>query len=162
MDKGECITMKSNSRCFGLAALLVLGSAAAWAAPVKQPETADPVLGEPLYQEYCASCHGENLEGEPDWRSAKEDGTLPAPPHDETGHTWHHGDDLLFTYTKLGGQDALARRGVTNFTSGMPGFGEQLSDDEIWHIIAFLKSTWSDRIVEIQAVRTEAEQLRGN
>ena len=41
------------------------------------------------YQEYCASCHGVNLEGQANWRSRNQDGTLPAPPHDETGHTWH-------------------------------------------------------------------------
>ncbi len=141
---------------------LLVTSPMAWASPLRQPVSSDSGLGEPLYQEYCASCHGADLEGEPDWRSQKEDGTLPAPPHDETGHTWHHGDDLLFNYTKLGGQEALAKSGITNFTSGMPGFGEQLSDEEIWHILAFIKSTWSERILDVQAVRTEAEQLRGN
>ncbi|MDO8276710.1 MAG: hypothetical protein Q7T63_01135 [Burkholderiaceae bacterium] len=24
------------------------------------------------------------------WRSPGADGRTPAPPHDETGHTWHH------------------------------------------------------------------------
>ena len=52
------------------------------------------------YQEYCASCHGVNLEGQSNWRSRNEDGTLPAPPHDETGHTWHHETEMLFEYTK--------------------------------------------------------------
>jgi len=42
------------------------------------------------YQELCASCHGVNLEGQPNWREYKADGSLPAPPHDEAGHTWHH------------------------------------------------------------------------
>ena len=51
-------------------------------------QTVDLAEGEKLYQEYCASCHGADLEGQVGWRSAGEDGILPAPPHDETGHTW--------------------------------------------------------------------------
>ncbi|MCY4361382.1 MAG: c-type cytochrome, partial [Gammaproteobacteria bacterium] len=47
----------------------------------------DVSAGQTLYQEQCAACHGANLEGQPNWRSANDDGTLPAPPHDETGHT---------------------------------------------------------------------------
>ena len=49
--------------------------------------TGDPVAGAQLYAENCASCHGANLEGQADWRSPGPDGRLPAPPHDETGHT---------------------------------------------------------------------------
>ncbi|RMH47672.1 MAG: hypothetical protein D6686_12315 [Alphaproteobacteria bacterium] len=54
--------------------------------------------GRQLYAEFCASCHGANLEGQPDWQSPGPDGRLPAPPHDETGHSWHHGDALLIDY----------------------------------------------------------------
>jgi len=154
--------MKGNNGALGLAAALSCMALTSWAEPAKQPDTADPVLGQPLYQENCASCHGAKLEGEPNWRSSTDDGTLPAPPHDETGHTWHHGDDLIFNYTKLGGQAALAQSGITNFNSGMPGFEEQLSDDKIWHIIAFIKSNWGARAQEMQSVRTEGEKLREN
>src|SRR6056297_4054276 len=110
-------------------------------------------MGERLYIENCASCHGANLEGQPDWRSPGPDGLLPAPPHDETGHTWHHPDGVLFDYTKLGGKAALALQGV-EFESGMPGFGDQLSDAEIWNIIAYIQSTWPERQRAIQAERS--------
>jgi len=93
--------------------------------------------GRTVYAEYCAECHGANLEGEPNWRQRRTDGTLPAPPHDASGHTWHHGDDLLFRYTKLGGA-ALLPEGVA---SGMPGFGDALSDAEINAVLAFIKSS---------------------
>ncbi len=132
------------------------------AQPVRQPETADPDLGKTLYQDFCAACHGPGLEGEENWQSPRPDGSLPAPPHDATGHTWHHGDDLLFNYTRLGGQALLAERGITNFNSGMPGFEDQLSEGEIWNILAYIKSEWPPRVQEIQSVRTEAEQLEGN
>ena len=113
----------------------------------------DIVAGQSLYADNCASCHGANLEGQPDWRTPDADGVLPAPPHDGTGHTWHHDDELLFEYTKLGGTAALEVRGVTGFKSGMPGFSETLTDDEIWDILAFIRSTWSKRERELQASR---------
>ena len=103
--------------------------------------------------ENCASCHGVNLEGQPDWRSPDADGVLPAPPHDATGHTWHHDNALLFEYTKLGGKGALAARGVTNFNSGMPAYDGVVSDDEIWNILAYIRSTWSERERVAQASR---------
>ena len=114
----------------------------------------DIVAGQSLYVDNCASCHGANLEGQPNWQSPNADGVLPAPPHDETGHTWHHDDELLFEYTKLGGAAALEVRGVAGFNSGMPGFGETLTDDEIWNILAYIRSTWSEREREVQASRT--------
>lgn len=132
----------------------------AQAGPPIQPDKVDLVAGEQLYAENCASCHGADLEGQENWQSAGSDGVLPAPPHDRTGHTWHHGDALLFNYTKVGGKAALAEQGM-EFKSGMPGFGETLSDQEIWNILAFIKSTWPERVQEVQAVRTESEQLRG-
>ena len=52
-------------------------------APVQAADVSNPLLvaqGEILYQQHCASCHGVNLEGQPDWRRRSDDGTLPAPP----------------------------------------------------------------------------------
>ncbi|HEY9163480.1 MAG TPA: c-type cytochrome [Magnetovibrio sp.] len=95
--------------------------------------------GQALYAAHCASCHGDNLQGQPDWQVTQADGTLPAPPHDDSGHTWHHADALLFDYTKQGGQ-ALAPAG---FKSAMPAFGETLSDSDIWAVLSFIKSKWS-------------------
>jgi mono/diheme cytochrome c family protein len=71
-----------------------------------------------------------------------------------TGHTWHHGNQDLYDYVDLGGQVIVERLGLKGFTSGMPGFGEVLSEDEIWTILAFIKSTWPARLQEVQASRT--------
>ena len=111
------------------------------------------VSGEELYGEHCAVCHGADLEGEPNWQIANDDGTMPAPPHDRTGHSWHHDNQLLFDYTRLGGQATLARRGLGDFDSGMPAFSDVITDEEIWDILAYIRSTWPDRIQEIQAAR---------
>ena len=56
-------------------------------------------------------------------------------------------------YTRLGGATALEVRGGTGFNSGMPAFGETLTDDEIWDILAYIRSTWSEREREVQANR---------
>jgi len=145
-------------------ALLIAGAAAgAWlmtragAGTGTAPQSVALAQGEELYQGYCASCHGANLEGQPDWRSPGPDGALPAPPHDDTGHTWHHPDSMLFDYTRLGGKAALAAQGI-DFASGMPGFGDQLTDDQIRNILAYIKSTWPDRQRQIQAERSAAER----
>lgn len=149
--------------------VLGLGVAAFWFAQIevvqaqipRQPASADIVEGETLYATSCASCHGANLGGQSDWRSPGADGKLRAPPHDKDGHTWHHGDALLFNYTKIGGKAALAEQGM-DFDSGMPGFSDSLTDAEIWNILGYIKSTWPERMRETQASRTESEQMQGN
>lgn len=99
-------------------------------------------VGSALYLEHCASCHGAQLEGQAEWKVRLPDGRYPAPPHDETGHTWHHDDAYLFSVTKLGGQ-AMTSSGQV---SGMPSFEGVLSDAEIWSILEFIKSTWPPEI----------------
>lgn len=118
-------------------------------------EGRDTVAGRSLYVENCASCHGTDLKGQPDWQSTNADGVLPAPPHDATGHTWHHDNALLFDYTKLGGKKALEVRGVAGFNSGMPAFEGSLSDGDIWDILAYIRSTWPERMQQVQASRNQ-------
>lgn len=146
----------------GAAVWVVMDEAGQPGAPIPvMPETVDIERGAALYATSCAACHGSNLEGQPDWQSPGADGALPAPPHDETGHTWHHSDRVLFEYTLLGGREALARQGM-EFDSGMPPFGGVLTEQEIWDILAYIQSTWPDRIRETQAQRTLAEQAQGD
>jgi mono/diheme cytochrome c family protein len=111
--------------------------------------------GRALYVEHCAACHGVNLEGQPDWRSPDANDVFPAPPHDETGHTWHHDDAMLIDYITRGGQAVLDDMGVT-FTSGMPGFSSALDSHEIEAILDYIKSTWPEHIRDLQAQRSNA------
>ena len=112
-----------------------------------EPVTEDDLIaGKQIYAESCASCHGENLEGQPDWKRRLENGRMPAPPHDETGHTWHHSDRNLFIVTK-GGVQAV----VPGYESDMPAFEGILTDDEIADVLAYIKSTWPERQREFQA-----------
>jgi mono/diheme cytochrome c family protein len=97
--------------------------------------------GQTLYGVRCASCHGKNLEGQPNWQTPLPNGRLPAPPHDKTGHTWHHADKALAGITKLG----LKPFAGDNYESDMPAFGTILSDEEIEAILVYIKSTWPER-----------------
>jgi len=109
--------------------------------------------GQALYSQHCASCHGANLEGQPDWQTRKADGRMPAPPHDDSGHTWHHSDDQIFKITKFGVSAV-----VPGYQSDMMGFGGKLSNDEIRAIIAFIKSKWSEPHKKYQAERNQYQQ----
>ncbi|WP_428686809.1 c-type cytochrome [Roseibium sp.] len=101
--------------------------------------------GGEVYSQNCASCHGTDLKGEPDWQTGNPDGTLKAPPHDETGHTWHHADELLFRITKYGTAEAV---GLKDFKSAMPAFEGSLSDTEIVAVLSWIKAQWPEEIRE--------------
>ncbi|MEP3329517.1 cytochrome c [Sedimentitalea sp.] len=106
----------------------------------------DPVtvaLGISVYEANCASCHGADLEGQANWRSPGEDVRLPAPPHDETGHTWHHGGDTLFRLTKYG---VGALINDPDYASNMPIYEGVLSDEEIIAVLSYIKSTWAQDV----------------
>lgn len=111
--------------------------------------------GQALYSATCASCHGANLEGQTDWKRRLESGRMPAPPHDGSGHTWHHSDRDLFTMTKLG-VDAL----VPDYESDMPAFEGRLSDADIIAVLAYIKSTWPARQRDFQAEVTANDEGR--
>ena len=56
-----------------------------------------------LYRENCASCHKENAEGTPDWKTPDVNGKLPPPPLNGTAHAWHHPLEVLRTVVTRGG-----------------------------------------------------------
>jgi mono/diheme cytochrome c family protein len=95
-------------------------------------------LGGPVYAANCAVCHGARGEGTPNWQTRGADGALPPPPHDSTGHTWHHGDGLLFRIVR----DGCATYQVGPEPCGMPAFGADLSDEEVRAVIEFMRTWW--------------------
>ena len=102
-------------------------------------------LGQNIYSENCASCHGIDLEGQENWQKRDDEGYLPAPPHDETGHTWHHPDEYLFLMTKYGIEKIIGKKYLNN----MPAYKDILTDKEIIAVLSFIKSKWPNQIQEI-------------
>ena len=116
--------------------------------PQADPSNAEQVArGKGVYEAHCAACHGVQLEGQPDWRERRADGRLPAPPHDASGHTWHHSDALLFSITKHG----IEPHAPPGYRSDMPAFEGRLTDAEIWAVLAYIKSTWPEETRRWQA-----------
>ncbi|MBL4788603.1 MAG: cytochrome c [Kordiimonadaceae bacterium] len=112
-----------------------------------QPDNSELVAqGKVIYIQDCASCHGANLEGQGDWRIRSPEGLLPAPPHDESGHTWHHPDQMLFDMTKYGVQKFAG----PDYESDMPAYEDTLTDEEIVAVLSYIKSQWPENIQKRQ------------
>jgi mono/diheme cytochrome c family protein len=113
-----------------------------------KPDPAQLALGEKIYAQQCAACHGARLEGQPNWQKKLPDGKFPAPPHDDSGHTWHHPDEVLFGITKHGLVPPYAPAG---YESDMPAFAGKLSDDEIRAVLAYIRLHWSEEVLKLRA-----------
>ncbi len=97
--------------------------------------------GKTVYAQHCASCHGVSAEGQADWKIANPDGTLKAPPHDDSGHTWHHADDQLIDIITRG--PAFYAEFPDSPKTNMPGFQGTLSAAEIGSVLTYIKSLWN-------------------
>jgi S-disulfanyl-L-cysteine oxidoreductase SoxD len=139
---------RANIAVISVALLIVIGffifdqsSQARTSADPNDPKFV--AMGKVLYAKHCAACHGKDLEGQtPNWRQPLPDGSFPAPPHDASGHTWHHPDAMLFKVTKY----SRTQSSDKSFKSNMAAFEKTLSDDEIWSVLSYIKSTWPDAI----------------
>lgn len=109
-------------------------------ATMRNPFTDDATKieeGKKLYFSYsCNGCHGGGGGG----------GMCPPLTND----TWVYGsdDDILYRLVTLGSQDlqktyGLKRKGQEGVVGPMPPFGSLIkSDEEVWKIIAFVRSTY--------------------
>jgi mono/diheme cytochrome c family protein len=156
--------MITRNRIVGLsvaavASIAEVGGAFYWrhdAWPRIDPDDMTQVTrGRNVYVAQCARCHGANLEGQPNWQERLANGRLPAPPHDASGHTWHHADGQLFGIVKHG----LAPYAPAGYQSDMPAFDGKLSDDQIAAVLAYIKSKWPPDIrARQERINKEAKQ----
>ncbi|GAB2884889.1 c-type cytochrome [Paralcaligenes ginsengisoli] len=148
--------MSQRTLIFGVVGVAIMGVAAILYSTMRQsgPAFIDPanqtlvMQGKAIYTNNCAACHGESLQGQPNWRERMPNGKLSAPPHDKTGHTWHHPDAMLVDMVRNGlvpGKTAPA-----GYVSDMPAYGGILSDDEIIAVLTYIKSTWPPKVLEAQ------------
>ena len=123
--KGICVVVFLSTLCL----LTFETSAHEWMAPkaaaaVKNPIKADTRTiekGKKSYIQNCVSCHGENLEGLP----ADEVGLEMSPP-DLKKRIRTHSDGDFFWKIQEGRGD-------------MPSFKDDLSEDEIWSVIHYIR-----------------------
>lgn len=98
--------------------------------------------GKALYLQFCADCHGVDLKGSPTWQKPLADGSLLPAPHDNSGHTWHHADDVLI--------GIIADGGDPTFHSKMPAFKDKLTEAQMHAILEFIKTSWGKEEREFQ------------
>lgn len=88
-------------------------------------------VGQPLYQQNCASCHGDATTRPP----------VPfAPTHAADGHTWHHPDRNLVEWILDG----------VPLATVMPEFRGRLTEDEVRAVVAYIKTFWPEQIQDQQ------------
>lgn len=133
----------------------LMGTPRATIPPLPALDPAAVAQGKVVYDQHCATCHGVNLEGQPNWQEPNPDGSFRAPPHDASGHTWHHSDALLIETIRLGGMRLPPEIGGR---SDMPAFGQTLTDEEIAAVLAYIKSAWP---ADIRAAQWEMTILSG-
>ena len=131
--------------------LLILGMGSAWAAESKRWYGADDVAkGAQVFQQNCASCHGQNAEATPNWKQTDANGHYPPPPLNGTAHAWHHGLEVLRKQIREGG---------SKLGGLMPPFENVLSTAQIDQAIAYFQSKWPDDLYAKWANRFEDEIL---
>ena len=139
------------NRLMVVAAVLAAATITACASDTATETDAGFERGGELYQANCASCHRADLAGAADWKTPNDDGSYPPPPHDSSGHTWHHPDRVLIEIIRDGSDFPQSR---------MPAFGDQLNDTDIEAILAFIKTSWGPQEKAYQNQVTEQDQAR--
>ncbi len=100
------------------------------ATPVWAEAAGNAAKGRDLYMEKCVLCHGSKGEG---WDWAKKVEKPPVPVPDLAQVAPKRSNQFLFDVVKGGGEAV----GGTRF---MPPFGFQLSDQEVWDLVAYMRS----------------------
>ena len=113
--------------------------------PITRDSTLMIARGKIIYESNCVSCHQVNLVGAENWKGLDEDGHRKAPPLNGTGHTWHHDDASLHNIIKYG----LAKI-VKSYDGKMLGFEDNLKDQDIDSVLAYIKSFWPDDVYQQQ------------
>lgn len=151
--------MQRRTRLAAAACLLLLAACGPPPSPYQlRPGDAEVVaLGRRVYATHCAACHGARLEGQPHWRIRDAAGRLPAPPHDASGHTWHHPDEVLFRITRFGVAKAA---NLKDYDSAMPAYEGVLTDAEIVAVLSWIKSQWPADVRRMHDEVNEAAQAR--
>jgi len=148
--------MSLKKLIFGVVGVVMIGAAAILYSTMRPsgPAFIDPadqtlvMQGKVIYANNCAACHGASLQGQPSWRERMPSGKLPAPPHDKTGHTWHHPDAMLVDMVKNG--LVPGKTAPPGYVSDMPAYSDILSDQEIIAVLAYIKSSWPPKVLEAQ------------
>src|SRR5690606_16130516 len=148
MSKKRFILGVAGALLAGGAALLYNAGRDAGPAFIDPSDDMLVVKGKAIYANNCAACHGEALQGQPNWRERLPNGRLPAPPHAKTGHPWHQPGALRFDMGKNG--LVAGNTAARGYESDMPAYAGILTDEEIVAVLDYINSDWPPRVLQAQ------------
>jgi len=148
MSRKKNLVWAAVAAIIGAGALAYIASRPSGLAFIDPADETLVVQGKAIYANNCAACHGEALQGQTNWRERLPNGRLPAPPHDKTGHTWHHPDAMLVDMVKNG--LVPGKTAPPGYESDMPAYAGILTDEEIVAVLAYIKSSWPPKVVQAQ------------
>lgn len=114
----------------GFLLFLTIGSFFLFASPPASRAAGDAGKGKVSYEKLCAPCHGNSGKG--DGPAAAQ---LPVRPRDHTDKKYmdHLTDQHIFEVVKNGGASVQK-------SPLMPPFGMTLKDDQIWDVVAYVRT----------------------
>jgi mono/diheme cytochrome c family protein len=119
-------------------------------------------LGQLTYQQNCMGCHGVKLKGKPSWEVASPN--QAGIPLSADGTTWHMSDNHLFDAIATGERVKAGKTTRVHEQAYAKSAGGRLTDNEIWALIAYFKTTWTVRQIESQketSLRERPENATG-
>jgi mono/diheme cytochrome c family protein len=142
-----------KSRFILIAAIVAVGATAgvmfverklaAIATDAQPDRPAQVALGRTLYRQHCSYCHGVDREGHEEWQPGAPVASGLAPSLDERSPSVERTDRQIFEWIKFGGQPFLP----AGVRSQMPAFEFNLTDAQVWGIVAYLKNRWPEEVL---------------
>ena len=120
--------------------------------PVRNMDFSQITRGGNIFNNNCATCHGNAGQGAVNWQKKGTDGKPQAPPLNGTGHAWHH------PYVQL---KRTIKQGTKNIGGSMPAWNEKLSEQDIDDVIAWFMSKWPDELYLAWYKRNEKTKRGG-
>ena len=120
--------------------------------PVRNMDFSQITRGGNIFNNNCATCHGNAGQGAVNWQKKGTDGKPQAPPLNGTGHAWHH------PYVQL---KRTINQGTKNIGGSMPAWDEKLSEHDIDDVIAWFMSKWPDELYIAWYKRNEKTKRGG-
>ena len=105
----------------------------------RQYDAKQLALGEKVYQTNCSNCHGDQAQGDANWRKKDADGHYPAPPLNGSGHAWHHSTEVLKNVINNGSPQGKGK---------MPAWKGKLSKKEINAVVVWFQSAWPQPVYD--------------
>lgn len=133
--------------------MLIERRVAATATDARPDRPAQVALGRTLYRQHCSYCHGVDREGHEEWQPGMPAASGLSPALDERSPAVDRSDRQILEWIKFGGQPFLP----AGVRSHMPAFEFNLTDAQIWGVVAYLKNRWPEEVLARHELANRSE-----